>query len=100
MPRRRPPTSGHRSANWPVPGGRRRTDPPIARARVAVLRPQSHTGSPMADDLKETGKHGHARINVDQDHDLDYWADKLGVSREDLRRAIQQVGPMVKDVEQ
>jgi Protein of unknown function (DUF3606) len=39
-----------------------------------------------------------ARINVDQDHELNYWSEKLGVSREQLRKAVQAAGPMVKDV--
>jgi hypothetical protein len=53
----------------------------------------------MADDLKQTGKPDDSRINVDQEHELGYWSDKLGVSREDLRKAVQAAGPMVKDVQ-
>jgi hypothetical protein len=41
-----------------------------------------------------------ARINPDEEHEVAYWSEKLGVSRDDLRRAIQQVGPMVKNVQQ
>jgi hypothetical protein len=36
----------------------------------------------VADDLKQTGKPDDARINVDQAHELGYWSEKLGVSRE------------------
>jgi hypothetical protein len=54
----------------------------------------------MADNLKQTGKPDDARINVEQDHEVRYWSAKFGVSRDDLRRAIHQVGPMVKNVEQ
>jgi hypothetical protein len=50
--------------------------------------------------LKQTGKPDDAKINPDQDHEVSYWWEKLGVSRDDLRRAIQHVGPMVKDVKQ
>ena len=53
----------------------------------------------MADDLKQTGKPDDARINVDQDHELGYWSEKLGVSREGLRKAVQAAGPMVRDVQ-
>jgi hypothetical protein len=53
----------------------------------------------MADDLKQTGKPDDARINVDQDHELNYWSEKLGVSRDELRKAVQDAGPMVKDVQ-
>jgi hypothetical protein len=53
----------------------------------------------MADDLKQTGKQDDQRINVEQDHELGYWSEKLGVSRDALRKAVQQAGPMVKDVQ-
>ena len=53
----------------------------------------------MSDDLKQTGKPEDDRINVNQDHELSYWSEKLGVSREQLRKAVQAAGPMVKDVQ-
>jgi hypothetical protein len=52
----------------------------------------------MADDLKQTGKADDQRINVEQDHELNYWSKELGVSREQLRNAVQQAGPLVRDV--
>ena len=52
----------------------------------------------MADDLKQTGRPDDERIDVEQDHELGYWSEKLGVSRDQLRRAVQSAGPMVKDV--
>ncbi|MCD6044394.1 MAG: hypothetical protein K0R40_3997 [Burkholderiales bacterium] len=52
----------------------------------------------MADDLKQTGRPDDARINVEQDHEVQYWADKFGVSRDEIRRAVKAAGPMVKDV--
>ena len=54
----------------------------------------------MADDLKQTGKQDDQRINVEQDHELSYWTKELGVSRDELRRAVQQAGSLVKDVRQ
>jgi hypothetical protein len=53
----------------------------------------------MADDLKETGTRDDTRINVNQDHELTYWSEKLGVSRDRLREAVAKVGPMAKNVE-
>jgi hypothetical protein len=53
----------------------------------------------MADDLKHTGKPDDQRINVDQDDELSYWSNKLGVSRDKLREAVAKAGPMVKNVE-
>jgi hypothetical protein len=52
----------------------------------------------MADDLKQTGKPDDARINVDQEHELRYWSEQLGISRDELRKAVQMAGPIVKDV--
>jgi hypothetical protein len=52
----------------------------------------------MADDLKQTGRQDDQRINIEQDHELSYWSKELGVSRDELRRAVQQAGSMVKDV--
>ena len=54
----------------------------------------------MADDLKQTGKQDDQRINVEQDHELSYWSKELGVSREELKRAVEQAGPVVKNVRQ
>jgi hypothetical protein len=54
----------------------------------------------MADDLKQTGKSDDARINMEQDHEVGYWSEKFGVSRDELRSAVAKVGPMAKDVRQ
>jgi hypothetical protein len=54
----------------------------------------------MADDLKQTGKPDDQRINVNQDHELTYWSEKLGVSRDQLREAVAKVGPMRRAIEQ
>jgi hypothetical protein len=54
----------------------------------------------MADDLKQTGRQDDQRINLEQDHEVNYWSKELGVSREELRRAVEQAGPMVKNVRQ
>jgi hypothetical protein len=53
----------------------------------------------MADDLKQTGKPDDSRINVDQEHEVGYWSEKLGVSREQLKKAVQAAGPLVRDVQ-
>ena len=54
----------------------------------------------MADDLMQTAKPDDERINVNQDHELTYWSEKLGVSRDRLRETVAKVGPMRKAVEQ
>lgn len=54
----------------------------------------------MADDLKQAGKPDDSRINVDQEHEVRYWAEKFGVSSDEIRSAVKAAGPMVKDVRQ
>jgi hypothetical protein len=69
----------------------------IAPGVLLVLTERSNT---MADDLKQTGRQDDQRINLEQDHEVNYWSKELGVSREELRRAVEQAGPMVKNVRQ
>ena len=37
-------------------------------------------------------------VNVEQDHEVRDWSEKLGVSQEQLRSAVAKAGPMVKNV--
>ena len=41
---------------------------------------------------------GSLRINVDESYEVRHWAKQLGVSIQQLRVAIEQVGPMVDAV--
>jgi hypothetical protein len=52
----------------------------------------------MADDPSKRRGSDRQRINVHEDYELRYWSEKFGVSRDELRRAVEQVGPMVQDV--
>ena len=38
------------------------------------------------------------RINVDETHELQYWAEQFNISEEKLRQALNQVGPDVSDL--
>jgi hypothetical protein len=53
----------------------------------------------MADNLSDRGARDRARIDVHQAHELRYWSKKFGVSEDELRQAVEQVGPMVQNVE-
>ena len=53
----------------------------------------------MADDRSLRGDQDRTRVNIDQDYEAKYWANKWGVSQEELRSAVAQVGPMVSDLE-
>jgi hypothetical protein len=53
----------------------------------------------MSDDTTTRGKQDRERININEKHDLEYWTGRLGVSEDELRDAVQRVGPMVEDVQ-
>lgn len=52
----------------------------------------------MADDLKNRGPQDRLRINVHEDHEVGYWTKALGVTKEELERAVKAVGVMAADV--
>ena len=54
----------------------------------------------MADNLMERGARDRARIDVHQPHELRYWSKKFGVTEDELRKAVEQVGPMAENVEE
>jgi hypothetical protein len=53
----------------------------------------------MADDPSIRGTQDRTRVNMEQDHEARYWSQKWGVSQDELRSAVKQVGPMVSDLE-
>lgn len=53
----------------------------------------------MSDDLNNRGPADRTRVNVNEDYEARYWADKWGVSEDELRSAVARVGVMAKDVE-
>jgi hypothetical protein len=54
----------------------------------------------MADDPINRGPQDRNRINIHQDHELRYWTEKFGVTVEQLKAAVEEVGPSAKAVEQ
>lgn len=72
-----------------------------ARRMAGLVRTGSLVTKPktaMADDLTKTGSADDRRINIHQDHEVRYWSQHLQVSTDRLRKAVQAVGPMVRDV--
>jgi hypothetical protein len=53
----------------------------------------------MSDNLKGSGGQDRSRIDVSQEWELRYWTDKFGITPEDLKQAVRQVGDRVEDVE-
>ena len=52
----------------------------------------------MAANPKQTGNADRDRINVHEDYELRNWSESLGVTHEDLWKAVAKVGPLVNDV--
>ena len=46
----------------------------------------------MSDDTSKT-RSDRNRISLSEDYEVRYWSEKFGVSRDELERAVKQVGP-------
>jgi Protein of unknown function (DUF3606) len=44
------------------------------------------------DDLKKKGPQDRSKINMHEDYEVRYWTKELGVTREQLQRAVEKVG--------
>jgi 3-oxoacyl-[acyl-carrier-protein] synthase III len=44
------------------------------------------------DDLKKTGYQDRSKINMHEPHEVQYWTKHLGVSKEQLQKAVDKVG--------
>jgi hypothetical protein len=53
----------------------------------------------MADDKTKSGGQDRTKINVNEDYELQDWSKKFGVSKEQLKAAVQAVGPNAAAVE-
>lgn len=53
----------------------------------------------MTDDLNQKRPEDAAKVNLRQQWELAYWADHFDCTQAELKKAIQEVGPLVKDLE-
>jgi len=54
----------------------------------------------MADDTTNRGTQDRSRISLSQEHEVQYWTKALGVSKDELERAVQAVGSSADKVRQ
>ena len=47
----------------------------------------------MPDNKSKRGKRDRDRINIHEDYELRGWAKRLAVTQEELKKAVQKVGP-------
>ena len=52
----------------------------------------------MPDDKDIKGPADPQRININQDHEVEYWTKKFGCSKAQLVECVKRVGVMVHDV--
>ncbi len=52
----------------------------------------------MPDDPKNRGAQDRARISLSEPHEVQYWADKFGISKERLDEVVRKVGHSVEAV--
>lgn len=52
----------------------------------------------MSDDTGQRGPQDRSRININQDHEVRYWTQALGVSEPELLRAVGVVGVSAEKV--
>jgi len=46
----------------------------------------------MSDDKANSGPQDASRVNLGEDYEVDYWTAKFGVTKEQLRTAVEKVG--------
>lgn len=46
----------------------------------------------MSDNLQKSGQQDRSRINVNEEWEVRHWTEALGISREELERAVSEVG--------
>ncbi|MBD8528539.1 MULTISPECIES: DUF3606 domain-containing protein [unclassified Massilia] len=46
----------------------------------------------MSDNLQKAGQQDRSRINVHEEYEVRHWTEALGVTREELEKAVAEVG--------
>jgi uncharacterized protein DUF3606 len=63
-----------------------------------TLAERKQKGEVMPDNKSKDGKQDRERININEDYELRDWSKKFGVSREELKKAVQKVGTSAEAV--
>jgi hypothetical protein len=54
----------------------------------------------MADDKTKVRPQDSSRVNVNENYEVPYWTEKFNCSAEQLRKAVDAVGPSAEKVEE
>jgi hypothetical protein len=52
----------------------------------------------MSDNLKDKGPRDRSRISLSEEWEMNYWAEALNCSREELKEAVEKVGNSADEV--
>ena len=52
----------------------------------------------MSDNLQKSGQQDRSRINVNEEWEVRHWTEALGVTREELEKAVSEVGVSAEKV--
>ena len=52
----------------------------------------------MPDNLTKKIPQDASRINIHQEYEMNYWADKFGCTKEKIKKAVKEVGDSVEEV--
>ena len=67
----------------------------MRRVGIAIADPAYHhpfNGDDMSDDMKNRGPQDRARISLSEEHEVRYWTQALGVTKDQLAAAVKAVG--------
>jgi hypothetical protein len=73
-----------------------RTDKQGARTHAEAI--QTNQEALMPDDPSKRGAQDRSRININEEHELRYWTETLGVTRDRLKQLVKQVGTRAEKV--
>jgi hypothetical protein len=65
-----------------------------------MLAPNRQQENIMPDDLSKRGGQDRTRINLQEKWEVDYWTKELGLTKEELERAVKTAGDHVTAVRQ
>jgi hypothetical protein len=52
----------------------------------------------MPDNLKDRGAQDRSRVNIHEEHEVRYWTEKWGVTKDQMAKAIERAGVSVQAV--
>lgn len=87
--------SSPNTPNAPSPCGRLLHEP---WSGAMYVREPGFKEQSMAEDFSNRGPQDRAKINVTEDHEVQYWTDALGVTEETLRIAVAAAGTSAQNV--